>query len=98
MPQNRLRGRVPLAMRRLSQRGVVGDMRVSLTPKAMVAAMLAAGLCLGFGGCGVRGSLDPPPTAKADGSAKSAEAAGTQPGSAAPPKPHEGFILDPLLR
>jgi predicted small lipoprotein YifL len=73
-------------------------MRVSLTPKAMVAAMLAAGLCLGVGGCGVRGSLDPPPSAKADGTAKSAEAAGTQPGSAAPPKPHDGFILDPLLR
>ncbi|MFA5901101.1 MAG: hypothetical protein WC829_18530 [Hyphomicrobium sp.] len=73
-------------------------MRVSLTPKAMFAALLAAGLCLGFGGCGVRGSLDPPPSAKAAGTAKSAEAAGTQPDSAAPPKPHEGFILDPLLR
>jgi hypothetical protein len=46
----------------------------------------------------VRGALDPPPDAKANGTAKSAESAGTQPDSAAPPKPHEGFILDPLLR
>jgi predicted small lipoprotein YifL len=73
-------------------------MRVTLTPKAMVAALMAAGLCLGLGACGVRGSLDPPPSAKASGTAKSAEASGTQPDSAAPPKPHDGFILDPLLR
>jgi predicted small lipoprotein YifL len=73
-------------------------MRVTLTPKAMIAALVAAGLCLGLGACGVRGSLDPPPSAKAAGTAKSAEAAGTQPGSAAPPKPHETFVLDPLLR
>lgn len=73
-------------------------MRVTLTLKAMLAALVAAGLCLGLGGCGVRGSLDPPPSAKAAGTAKSAEASGTQPESAAPPKPHEGFILDPLLR
>jgi predicted small lipoprotein YifL len=57
-----------------------------------------AGLCLGLGACGVRGSLDPPPSATAAGTAKSAEASGTQPDSAAPPKPHDGFILDPLLR
>jgi predicted small lipoprotein YifL len=73
-------------------------MRVTLTPKAMIAALVAAGLCLGLGACGVRGSLDPPPSAKAAGTAKSAEGSGTQPDSAAPPKPHEGFILDPLLR
>jgi predicted small lipoprotein YifL len=73
-------------------------MRVTLTPKATLAALVAAGLCLGLGACGVRGSLDPPPSAKASGTAKSAEAAGTQPESAAPPKPHDGFILDPLLR
>ena len=80
------------------QRGIVGDMRVSLTPKATVAVLLAAGVCLGFGGCGVRGSLDPPPSATATGTAKSAEASGTQPESAAPPKPHDGWVLDPLLR
>jgi predicted small lipoprotein YifL len=73
-------------------------MRATLTPKATLAALVAAGLCLGLGACGVRGSLDPPPSAKAAGTAKSAEAAGTQPGSAAPPKPHDSFVLDPLLR
>jgi predicted small lipoprotein YifL len=73
-------------------------MRATLTPKAMLAALVAGGLCLGLGACGVRGSLDPPPSAKAAGTAKSAEASGTQPDSAAPPKPHESFVLDPLLR
>jgi len=53
---------------------------------------------MGLAACGVRGSLDPPPAAKAAGTATSAEAAGTQPDSAAPPKPHDGFILDPLIR
>jgi len=73
-------------------------MFVSLTPRSIGAGLVIAGLCLGLGGCGVRGSLDPPPSATAAGTAKSAEAAGTQPDSAAPPKPHDGFILDPLLR
>jgi predicted small lipoprotein YifL len=73
-------------------------MLVSLTPRSIGAGLVIAGLCLGLGACGVRGSLDPPPGAKAAGTAKSAEAAGTQPDSAAPPKPHDGFILDPLLR
>ncbi len=73
-------------------------MFVSLTPRSISAGLVIAGLCLGLAACGVRGSLDPPPQAKASGTAKSAEAAGTQPDSAAPPKPHEGFILDPLLR
>ena len=73
-------------------------MRVSMTPKAMLAALIAAGLCLGLGGCGVRGALDPPPSAAAAGTARSAEAAGTQPDSVAPEKPHDSFVLDPLLR
>lgn len=83
-------------------------MSARLTPKRMAQApviarcFVIAGLCLGLGAalgaCGVRGSLDPPPQAEAAGTAKSAEASGTQEGSAAPRKPHEGFILDPLLR
>ena len=68
------------------------------TAKGIRAGVVVAALSLGLGACGVRGSLDPPPDAKANGTAKSAESAGTQPNSAAPPKPHEGFILDPLLR
>ncbi len=49
-------------------------------------------------GCGVKGPLEPPPEAKATGQAKSAEAADPGKNSDAPPKPHESFILDPLLR
>ena len=73
-------------------------MPLRLKPSRIGAGLMISGLCLSLGACGVRGSLDPPPDAKAAGTAKSAEAAGTGPGSAAPPKPHEGFILDPLLR
>lgn len=76
----------------------VVSMVASLTPKRIGVGLMIAGLCVSLGACGVRGSLDPPPQAKAAGTAKSAEAAGTQPDSAAPPKPHEGFVLDPLLR
>jgi predicted small lipoprotein YifL len=71
---------------------------VRVTAKGIGAGVVVAALAFGLAACGVRGSLDPPPGAKAAGTAKSAEAAGTQPDSAAPPKPHEGFILDPLLR
>lgn len=59
---------------------------------------LAALLALSLAGCGVRGSLEAPAEAKAAGTAKSPEAAATGSNSAAPPKPHEGFILDGLLR
>jgi hypothetical protein len=69
-------------------------MRVGSTVKGLVAGLVLAGCCLALGACGVRGSLDSPDKA----SSKSAESAGTQPGSAAPPKKHEDFILDPLLR
>jgi predicted small lipoprotein YifL len=73
-------------------------MLVKFTEKSVRMGLLMAALSLALGGCGVRGSLDAPPQAKAAGTAKSAEAAGTQADSAAPPKPHEGFLLDPLLR
>lgn len=74
------------------------DRRARLTAKGIGVGLAAAALCLSLGACGVRGALDPPPSAKAAGTARSAEAAGTSPESAAPPKPHEGFVLDPLLR
>lgn len=49
-------------------------------------------------GCGVRGSLEPPPDAKAAGTATSAESADAGSTSAAAPKSHKPFILDGLLR
>jgi predicted small lipoprotein YifL len=73
--------------------GLVEDMLVKLTGKSVRLGLVLAGLCLGLAACGVRGSLDPPPEAKT-----TAASPGTQPGSAAPPKPHDGFLLDPLLR
>ena len=51
-----------------------------------------------LGACGVRTGLEAPKAAKAEGEAKSAEAGDAGENSAAKPKPHEDFILDPLLR
>jgi predicted small lipoprotein YifL len=61
----------------------------------LAALMVAAG---GLSGCGVRGPLDPPAQAKAEGETRSAEAAAAGENSSAPPKPHEPFVLDGLLR
>lgn len=47
--------------------------------------------------CGVRGSLEAPPEARAAGTATSPEAGDAGDGSAAAPKPHRPFILDGLL-
>jgi predicted small lipoprotein YifL len=82
----------------LGRWAVFEDVLVRVTAKGIGTGVVVAALSLGLAACGVRGSLDAPAAAKVDGTAKSAEAAGTLPGSAAPPKPHEGFILDPLLR
>ncbi len=62
----------------------------------VVAAALVAFAALS--GCGVKGPLDPPAQAKAVGDAKSAASAAAGENSAAPPKPHEPFVLDSLLR
>lgn len=61
-------------------------------------AALSALMALALSGCGVRGSLEAPTEAKAQGQAASAEAAASGPNSAAAPKPHRGFILDGLVR
>lgn len=60
--------------------------------------VLALAVVAGIAGCGVRGPLEPPPQAAAEGAVKSAEAGAAGENSAAKPKPHEDFILDPLLR
>lgn len=73
-------------------------MQVRVIARQIGIGFMLAGLAFGLGACGVRGSLDAPPGAKAAGTAKSAEASGTQPDSAAPPKPHEDFFLDRLIR
>lgn len=61
------------------------------------AAVFAAST-LWLAGCGVKGSLEAPEAAKAEGTAKSSEAAASGENSAAKPKPHEPFVLDGLLR
>ena len=65
-------------------------------PVLTVAAVALATVVLTA--CGVRGPLDPPAQAKAEGEAKSAEAGAAGENSAAKPKPHEPFVLDGLLR
>lgn len=67
--------------------------RISLVTAAAI-SFAALSLCA----CGVKGPLDPPTQAKAEGDVKSAEAADPGENSAAPPKPHEPFVLDGLLR
>jgi len=64
----------------------------------LLALMTVGTLLAVLGGCGVRGGLDPPMEAKAEGTSKSPEAAASGPNSAAPQKPHQGFILDGLIR
>lgn len=71
---------------------MVFDRRKSLLATGALVALTA------LAGCGVKGPLDPPAQAKAEGEAKSAEAAAAGQNSAAPPKPHEPFVLDGLLR
>ncbi len=66
--------------------------------KSWIAVALVGAACIGFTGCGVKGPLEPPPGAKASGEAKSADAADPGKNSDAPAKPHESFLLDPLLR
>lgn len=53
-------------------------------------------LALGLAGCGVRGSLEAPHSAKAESTAQADSGQGKPEGAA--PKPHKDFILDGLLR
>lgn len=66
------------------------------TTSVTAAALLLA--AVGVSACGVKGPLEPPVAAKAEGEAKSADAAAAGENSAAAPKPHEPFVLDGLLR
>ncbi|MGE3064228.1 MAG: lipoprotein [Hyphomicrobiaceae bacterium] len=60
---------------------------MSSRPLMWIAALA---LALSLAGCGVRGSLEPPPGAKAEAAAEA--------GKPGEPPPHKGFILDGLLR
>ncbi|MCH9806471.1 MAG: lipoprotein [Alphaproteobacteria bacterium] len=60
-------------------------------------SLLTIALALPLAGCGVKGSLDAPPEAKAAGTAVSPAAKGTPEGSAAKKKKHRPFILDGML-
>jgi predicted small lipoprotein YifL len=66
--------------------------------KSLIVVTLFGAVGLGFAGCGVKGPLEPPPEAKMTGQAKSPDAQDPGSNSDAPKKPHEGFVLDPLLR
>jgi predicted small lipoprotein YifL len=73
-------------------------MAALLRIKSLIAVARFCAVGLGFAGCGVKGPLEPPPSAKVAGEAKSPEAHDPGSNSDAPKKPHEGFFLDPLLR
>lgn len=60
--------------------------------------VLSLALPVALAGCGVRGSLEAPAEAKAQGVATSPDAADAGPKSAAGKKPHRDFLLDGLLR
>lgn len=59
-------------------------------------SLLLALCALGVGACGVRGSLDRPPEAKADATATAQSGQGKPEGAAG--KPHKDFVLDGLIR
>lgn len=67
----------------------------------MYAARLAiccALLAFGLAGCGVRGSLELPPEAKAKQTQTAQADSGQGKPEGAAPKPHKPFLLDGLLR
>jgi predicted small lipoprotein YifL len=59
-------------------------------------SLIMALLAVGVAGCGVRGSLEAPPEAKAEKTAAAQSGQGKPEGAA--PKPHKDFILDGLIR
>lgn len=60
--------------------------------------LIASLLALTLAGCGVRGSLEAPAQAKAEGTATSPDSKGSAEGTAGPKKEHRPFVLDGLLR
>lgn len=62
----------------------------------IVVALLLAGL--GLAGCGVRGPLEAPPSAKAENAAVASAESGQGKPEGAAPKAHKPFVLDGLIR
>ncbi len=58
--------------------------------------LISTVLALAVAGCGIRGSLENPPDQPPKTTASADSGQGKAEGQAG--KPHEGFILDPLLR
>jgi predicted small lipoprotein YifL len=59
-------------------------------------SLFMALVAVGVAGCGVRGSLEAPPEAKAEKTAAAQSGQGKPEGAA--PKPHKDFVLDGLIR
>ncbi len=76
----------------------MGSVRCSLPRSGLLLLALGAGSIV-LAGCGTRGALDPPSGAAGPAPQNTAQAdsgQGKKEGDA--PKPHQGFILDSLLR
>ncbi len=74
-------------------------MLTSRTAKTWITVLAATAVAAVVSGCGVKGALQPPPESKVGGEpVKNAESADPGSNSVVKPKPHEGFILDGLLR
>ena len=61
-------------------------------------ALFASLAALALAGCGVRGPLEAPPSAKAENAAVASAQSGQGKPEEAAPKAHKPFILDGLIR
>jgi predicted small lipoprotein YifL len=60
------------------------------------AILTVAALAFALSGCGLKGSLESPPEAKAEATADAQSGEGKSENAA--PKPHKPFVLDGLIR
>jgi len=60
------------------------------------ALLTVSALAFALGGCGLKGSLESPPEAKAEATAEAQSGQGKAENAA--PKPHKPFVLDGLIR
>ncbi len=69
-----------------------------VTKSGLLRVAIAAASCALLVGCGVRGSLEVPPEAKAEQAQTAQAESGQGKPAGAAPKPHKPFPLDGLLR